>query len=173
MKTKTCTACKIALPITDFYVNVSRSDGYGSECKKCHRAWRREHYQTHRGQTDSTVAKWQKRNQEKYRAIMRNSNRRHQKKISHLRLWEVYHKVNRAVRTGLLYPEPCRICRSLDVIAHHEDYSKPLDVLWYCSRHHRRLHQIVGSRLPIHPPIADASGGNAGEMANSEVKGGL
>lgn len=41
------------------------------------------------------------------------------------------------------YPtrELCRVkgCNKLG-IRHHEDYDKPLDILWLCHRHHRLLH---------------------------------
>jgi len=38
-----------------------------------------------------------------------------------------------------LVPQPCRICKD-DAEAHHEDYSKPLEVDWLCSKHHIQRH---------------------------------
>lgn len=35
---------------------------------------------------------------------------------------------------------PCEICGEVKVQAHHHDYSKPLDVRWLCTIHHRELH---------------------------------
>lgn len=36
---------------------------------------------------------------------------------------------------------PCEICQSTEnVEAHHDDYSKPLDIRWLCQRHHREVH---------------------------------
>ena len=46
----------------------------------------------------------------------------------------------RAVRSGKLQRRPCQVCGDARSQAHHEDYSKPLDVLWLCSRHHIELH---------------------------------
>ena len=46
-----------------------------------------------------------------------------------------------AVRDGILKKQPCRDCGSLDVHGHHEDYSKPLDVIWLCPVHHAALHK--------------------------------
>ena len=37
--------------------------------------------------------------------------------------------------------QPCAICGSTDSIeGHHEDYSKPLDVIWLCREHHLEIH---------------------------------
>jgi len=49
--------------------------------------------------------------------------------------------VRRAIRTGDLTPLPCEHCGKSKSIAHHEDYSRPLDVVWLCRSCHRYLHQ--------------------------------
>ena len=49
-------------------------------------------------------------------------------------------KVASAIRSGLLKQEPCAICGSPNTQAHHEDYNKPLDVIWLCPKHHREAH---------------------------------
>jgi ribosomal protein S27AE len=41
-----------------------------------------------------------------------------------------------AVRNGTLKKKPCRRCGKSKVEAHHEDYSKPLKVVWLCKKHH-------------------------------------
>lgn len=45
-----------------------------------------------------------------------------------------------AIREGRLVPEPCLVCDSLDVQAHHFDYYQPLEVLWVCRTHHQMIH---------------------------------
>src|SRR5262245_9626124 len=45
-----------------------------------------------------------------------------------------------AIRSGKLAKQPCEICGALDVQAHHEDYSRPLDVRWRCFEHHLNEH---------------------------------
>lgn len=60
------------------------------------------------------VRRWRKRNPEKTLA---------------------HRKVFVAVRAGHLVKKPC-FCGALKVEAHHTDYSKPLDVIWYCKKHH-------------------------------------
>ncbi len=39
--------------------------------------------------------------------------------------------------------KPCELCGSTEFIhKHHEDYSKPLDVVYLCAAHHKELHDI-------------------------------
>ena len=52
-----------------------------------------------------------------------------------------------AVRKGVLVRQPCIACtlkgfehRGISH-GHHEDYSKPLDVIWLCAWHHHLTHQ--------------------------------
>jgi hypothetical protein len=46
-------------------------------------------------------------------------------------------RVAYALRTGKLVKQPCEVCGSTEnVHAHHDDYSKPLDVRWLCPLHH-------------------------------------
>jgi hypothetical protein len=49
-----------------------------------------------------------------------------------------------AIRDGRLVRGPCEICGDNDSQAHHDDYSKPLDVRWLCESHHREWHKING-----------------------------
>ncbi len=57
-----------------------------------------------------------------------------------------------AIRRGDIHPSPCEVCGEQDrrshdgkrlVQAHHDDYSKPLEVRWLCvdchAFHHRRV----------------------------------
>lgn len=46
-------------------------------------------------------------------------------------------------KRGVLKPEPCEVCGSLDVEMHHEDYSKPLEVHWLCREHHLAHHHEI------------------------------
>jgi hypothetical protein len=42
---------------------------------------------------------------------------------------------------GELIREPCLVCGDTKSHAHHEDYTKPLDVVWLCMTHHRFIHR--------------------------------
>lgn len=53
--------------------------------------------------------------------------------------------VNNAIRDGRLFKKPCSICGASKSQAHHDDYSRPLDVRWLCpachSAHHKEERQ--------------------------------
>jgi hypothetical protein len=54
---------------------------------------------------------------------------------------KAHRAVRDAIRDGILRPGPCEVCGStLDIHAHHDDYSRPLDVIWLCASHHMQLH---------------------------------
>ena len=44
------------------------------------------------------------------------------------------------LKRGKLTRQPCAECGSEKSQMHHPDYSKPLDVVWLCRRHHSALH---------------------------------
>lgn len=55
----------------------------------------------------------------------------------------------KALKSGTIESQPCSICGSIkNVDAHHEDYSKPLEVVWLCRSHHQLRHvQLRRERL--------------------------
>jgi len=44
------------------------------------------------------------------------------------------------IKKGELLRQPCQICGREKTDAHHNDYSKPLEVQWLCRKHHRDFH---------------------------------
>jgi hypothetical protein len=49
--------------------------------------------------------------------------------------------VMNALKSGRLIKQSCRKCGK-PAQAHHEDYDRPLDVIWLCSEHHAELHAM-------------------------------
>lgn len=47
--------------------------------------------------------------------------------------------LNVYVGRGLITRGPCEVCGHPDTQAHHDDYSKPLEVRWLCHWHHQQL----------------------------------
>jgi hypothetical protein len=80
---------------------------------------------------------WQKRNRDKVLESRRKDRIRHPEKV----------KARRILRTSILFGRavklPCRDCGSKKVEAHHTDYSKPLEVIWLCHKHHCEEHLRV------------------------------
>lgn len=137
---KTCNSCGKDKSDFEFHKRAASKDGLASKCKQCqkdydkaranapHRVAARKAYM----QTDSGKAahiratkKWQKGNTNKRKAHI---------------------AVGNAIRDGkLIKPDSCEKCDcSLNLEAHHDDYSKPLDVRWLCQAHHKQWHAENG-----------------------------
>lgn len=41
---------------------------------------------------------------------------------------------------GKLKKGTCVVCGNSEVLAHHEDYSRPNDIIWICEKHHKAYH---------------------------------
>jgi len=50
-------------------------------------------------------------------------------------------KVRNAIKKGIILRQPCMKCGNPKTQGHHTDYSKPLDVIWLCQKHHKELHR--------------------------------
>ena len=58
-------------------------------------------------------------------------------------------QVQKAIQRGkIVKPNCCQMCRlpfpAQKLQAHHHDYSKPLDVSWYCDACHKIVHKELG-----------------------------
>jgi hypothetical protein len=49
--------------------------------------------------------------------------------------------VQTAISRGKIQRSRCEICGSKDSHAHHDDYSKPLSIRWFCKKHHEAHHR--------------------------------
>jgi hypothetical protein len=61
--------------------------------------------------------------------------------------------VSNAMRDGKLIRQPCEICGE-HAQAHHDDYSKPLDVRWLCTTHHAEWHKHNTPLCPDQEQVA-------------------
>ena len=52
-------------------------------------------------------------------------------------------KVSYAIKHGLLTKQLCEVCGGSKVVAHHDDWSKPLVVMWLCELHHKARHRAI------------------------------
>jgi len=55
--------------------------------------------------------------------------------------------VNNAVRDGKLNKALCVICGEEKAHGHHDNYAKPLDVVWLCAAHHKERHASLDTLL--------------------------
>lgn len=133
---KRCFKCGTRKPLSEFYKHSMMADGHLNKCKECtkrdvraNRADNLEHYRAYdreRSQLPERVEAsrahhldWKARNPEKRKAHVIVSN---------------------AIRDGRIERRPCERCGK-KAHAHHDDYSKPLDVVWLCPVHHVARHK--------------------------------
>lgn len=60
---------------------------------------------------------------------------------------KAHQAVSNAIRDGKLIRESCEKCGNDDSEAHHDDYSKPLDIRWLCKKHHMEFHRIINENM--------------------------
>ena len=54
---------------------------------------------------------------------------------------KAHNAVSRAIKSGNLLKMPCVRCDNEKSVAHHEDYDKPLEVMWLCQPCHKQRHK--------------------------------
>lgn len=107
------------------YLDLSRI-GIQSYCKDCHNEYSRQNRKKHSQLSES------------------------QKKKANARSY-----LNVYVKRGVVKKQKCYCCGSKDAEAHHEDYSKPLEVIWLCRPCHLDYHSktnnmvVKQAKIPI------------------------
>lgn len=149
---KLCFKCKIEKPATEFYRHPRMADGLLGKCKDCTRADVKDRRQA----KQSEIREYDRaRSSLPHRVEARKAYRKtaafRASRNGAVAKWKAEHKVEtrahklvkRAIDTGRLIAKPCEECGSEVVEAHHDDYSKPLDVRWLCVAHHRQHHKAL------------------------------
>ncbi len=137
---KTCFKCSRSLPRNQFYRHAQMADGLLGKCKECTKRDAR----AHRDKNITAVRKYdqERSKQPKRRAHLRRVAANFEARSPTARAAQV--KTRRAIRGGRLTKGACEVCGSSAVVAHHDDYLKPLDVRWLCQSHHLKWHVVNG-----------------------------
>ena len=141
IRSKECFKCKAIKPLSDFYKHEAMADGHLNKCKEC---------------TKKDATSHRNNNLEKVRAYdkQRSKDKERIKQAAEVtRAWRQMDKrrsaahsaVARAIRAGKLVRLPCTRCGEEKSVAHHEDYDKPLEVVWLCQPCHKQRHKELGS----------------------------
>jgi hypothetical protein len=134
---KICSLCQRELPLESFNKrHRSGHDYYYTTCKECRRLQRREIREKYPETYKGKDGKYYKRHKEDIAKKRNDWGRENKDKVS------AHNKVNYALRKGVLVKSvECEECGGGgEIVAHHEDYSKPLEVKWLCPKCHMRLH---------------------------------
>jgi hypothetical protein len=137
---KRCSKCKKVKALEEFYKNSSSKDGRQTYCKQCqtekykskeYRVWKRQ-YDMKEDQRTKRKERQDNNRDNLYKSQLKWRNENVEKVVAH-------EKLNYAIRKGIVVKKPCW-CGNEKSQAHHEDYSKPLDVVWLCAKHHKQRH---------------------------------
>jgi len=157
---KTCFKCKINKPLSAYYPHPQMGDGYLNKCKECTkkdatevRNRSLEYYRAYdRKRADlpkrikkrkEVAERWKK--DPKLRKITNERSREWREKNTIKRAAHII--VGNAIKNGSLVKKPCEVCGKKKVDAHHDDYSRSLDVKWLCRKHHMEHHKNERERL--------------------------
>lgn len=130
---KTCGRCRNKKKLSDFNKDKYTTSGYRSQCKECMRKERiamKNYYLNIRSSDEykHKIALYKRENYHKYK-----------EKVS---------ARNATRRLRLNKPDRCSACNEIKKVeAHHDDYSKPLDIRWLCVECHNEWHIKNGSGL--------------------------
>ncbi len=124
-----CKGCHADVPADDFYAGSTK-------CKECVKARVRVNY---RATIDARRAYERARNKEPGRKLHFLKALR-QQRANHPDRCAARTALNNAVRDGRVVRGSCEVCGVPKAQAHHDDYSKPLDVRWLCKPHHDEHH---------------------------------
>jgi len=151
---KNCIKCYVLKPLGDYYKHPGMTDGHLGTCKECHKSLMVRNYTENRSEKSAyDKARFQKP-ERKAKVLEYQQARR----LREPQKYKAREMVGNAVRDGRLFRQPCQVCGETDSEAHHEDYSKPLDVMWLCFVHHREHHgQTVTQKTFVRNRKATAS----------------
>ena len=166
---KRCTVCNELKALDSFHKRPESKDGHRADCKECkkkvNQKWKKSNPEKRKAYSeqyhlDNVVAirektkKWQRENREKCREGSRKYRKRHPERGAeyqqgyieeHPDRYKAHYLVQNAIRSGKLTRPPiCESCfNERFTEGHHEDYSKPLDVDWLCTKCHTELRRKV------------------------------
>lgn len=136
MKEKRCFKCGVTKELTEFYAHKQMKDGHLNKCKECAKRDVKENYEGNR-EHYTKYERQRCQRKERKEAVLVYQRRKRERSPEKDRARQ---QVRRAIKAGKLIRLPCEICGSTHQIeAHHNDYSRPLNVRWLCFKHHREI----------------------------------
>lgn len=137
---KTCTQCKRTLPKDSFCRWCLSPDGLAPQCRECRKKDRMRYACLNRDQVRESSRRRRAKNPE----LMRKQDAENAKRmrLKHKKKASVRKMVGYRVSNGIIKPLPCAFCGETKTVAHHNDYDKPLELLWLCTSHHRAWHRL-------------------------------
>ena len=149
---KKCPTCGIVKTREEFYIRKSRKDGLRGQCKSCESIDKKKWREKNRERDRENGKRWYRNNIEKQRDKNKKYREENCDKVAErMKKWILENPEKIKARNDALHaiergeitkPKVCSKCGNGGLIdGHHEDYSKPLDVVWLCKSCHISLHR--------------------------------
>lgn len=132
---KKCFKCGSEKEKSEFYRHKCMSDGLLGKCKSCTKI----DVQDNRSKRRSYYNEYDRARQHKGYAARRKW------AIKNKGVLKAHRAMYKAIDSGELVRKPCEVCGDVKSKGHHENYSKPLEVVWLCQTHHHRRHAELKS----------------------------
>ena len=136
---KPCIACKDVFPLSEFYKHPAMGDGHLNKCKACcrkHALENRANKLEEKRAYDIQRSKLPHRKEANKRQLQKT-------RSEHPERVRIYNAVRRALKANKLQKLDCERCGEKKSMAHHEDYSRPLEVVWLCMPCHAMRHKEI------------------------------
>lgn len=143
---KPCVKCGRTKPLSNFYRDPKCRGGFTYDCKECRRARRRRYVAENQTKVLEGLRQYARRPEVRARCaeLKRSWNAAHMAELverqrayraANPEKYAARRAVQKALARGELVRQPCEVCGG-KAEAHHSDYSRPLDVRWFCRKHH-------------------------------------
>lgn len=133
--TKICPKCKQEKSLKEFSRARDRTSGRRSHCKACEKTYRQLEVNKASRLVYGRIYSQSEKGKKTHLLSSKKYRRANPHKVKSKNI------VNNAIRDGKIKREPCELCGSIfNIHGHHENYTKPLEIIWLCRRHHVDLH---------------------------------
>lgn len=146
MNYKLCTKCQVVKPVNQkhYYRNKQTKSGFASYCKVCMKFLIKKYYAAYPERANNSSKRWRDNNLGYYQKYYKNNalkralnTRRY--RVKNIEKAKARDKINTLIKLKKIIKESCQYlngqCRGR-LEAHHENYNNPLNVKWFCSKHH-------------------------------------
>jgi len=159
---KQCYCCNIEKDISDFHKRKLSRDGRATWCKLCAKKHQQEYHRQNKSKSTAYAKEYRLNNYErliKYDRLRSKTIKRKQlhkecdnryRKI-HLLKYKAITAAGNAIRDKKLVKKThCERCgKKTRLHKHHEDYSRPLQIVWLCQPCHILRHKEIQIRSAI------------------------
>ena len=133
--TKICSKCGYEKFLCEYYYHPHTKDNLRPLCIECIKKYSKQQYIKNKIKIKQRLKIYNK--SERGKAIAKRYRNRRKDKLT-LKKYNAHSKLHYAIKTGKIKrPNKCSNCsKKCKPEGHHDDYNKPLEVIWLCRQCH-------------------------------------